>query len=408
LPDAVVYLSDEGGPDWSYLWTAGLGERYRALRDGDRFAVGRLEVRATHTPGHTPEHLAFVIVDAATGTSEPMGLVSGDFVFVGDLGRPDLLETAAGQTGAMEPSARRLWASAQSFLELPDHLQIWPGHGAGSACGKALGAVPQTTVGYERRTSPALAAAAESEERFVTFILSGQPEPPPYFARMKRLNREGPPLLDTLPRPRPLAATDLAALAGSREVTVIDTRADRRAFAAAHLPGSIWAPLDRSFPTLVGSYVDPGLPVVPLVEGARLEEVVRDLVRIGYDLVPWYATPQDLSGLPDLAVLQCIDFDEMERRRRIRGTRVLDVRGAGEWEAGHVPGALRIAHTRLAPRRGELPPGEEILVHCASGLRAGSAVSWLLREGFRAVHIDGSFSRWMVGHPDEVRRGAAP
>jgi hydroxyacylglutathione hydrolase len=406
VPEATVYLSAEGGPDWSYLWAGELGDRARLLRDGDAFQVGRVEVRAVHSPGHTPEHLAFLVADCARGAGEPMGLLSGDFVFVGDLGRPDLLESAAGQAGAMGPSARRLWASARSFLELADHLQVWPGHGAGSACGKALGAVPQTTVGYERRTSPALAAARGSEEEFVDFILSGQPEPPPYFARMKRLNREGPPRLARLPEPRPLSSDRLAALTGSREVTVLDTRPDRRAFMAAHLAGSIYAPLDRTFPTIVGSYVDPDLPVVPIVEDRRLEEAVRDLVRIGYDRIDSYATPETLQGLPGLASIPHLGFAELERRRAEAGTRVLDVRGAGEWAAGHVRGALLVAHTRLAPQRRELPDGTDLLVHCASGQRAGSAVSWLAREGLRVSYVDGSYSRWAAAHPGDVE-GAA-
>ncbi|MGH7539581.1 MAG: MBL fold metallo-hydrolase, partial [Gemmatimonadota bacterium] len=181
-----VYLSDEGDENWKYTWPANGDYDAVLLSDGDTFGIGRIELTARHTPGHTPEHLAFLLVDRGSGASEPMGLVSGDFVFVGDVGRPDLLETAAKVSGAREPSARRLWASIQRFLELPEYLQVWPGHGAGSACGKALGAVPETTVGYEKRFSPAIDRARRGEEPFVRFILEGQPEPPLYFARMKR------------------------------------------------------------------------------------------------------------------------------------------------------------------------------------------------------------------------------
>ena len=143
--------------------------------------------------------MSFLITDVGGGANEPIGIATGDFVFVGDLGRPDLLETAAKVEGMMEPSARRLYSSVQRFLELPDYLQVWPGHGAGSACGKALGAVPETTVGYERRFSPAIEAAKRGEDAFVDFILEGQPEPPIYFARMKRDNKLGAPSWATCP-----------------------------------------------------------------------------------------------------------------------------------------------------------------------------------------------------------------
>ena len=203
-----LFLSDEGGPDWGSEWARKGSYDVRFLHDGDRFRIGNVELRALHTPGHTPEHLSYFVTDLGSGSNEPMGIASGDFVFVGDVGRPDLLETAAGVVGAQDPSARTLYASVLRFLQLPDHLQVWPGHGAGSVCGKAPGAVPQSTVGYERRHSPAL--AHRSEEEFVDFILEGQPEPPLYFARMKELNREGPPVLGPFPTPQRIDTHTLA------------------------------------------------------------------------------------------------------------------------------------------------------------------------------------------------------
>ncbi len=195
---ATVYLSDEGDADWKYLWqdkkTGGGSYDHLLVLDGDIFRVGNIEIEVIHTPGHTPEHICFLITDKGGGASEPMGIASGDFVFVGDVGRPDLLETAAGVAGVKETSARVLRQSLLEFQKLPDFLQLWPGHGAGSACGKTLGAVPQSTVGYEKRFNPAVNAAVD-EERFVRFILYGQPEPPLYFARMKKENKEGPAIL---------------------------------------------------------------------------------------------------------------------------------------------------------------------------------------------------------------------
>jgi hydroxyacylglutathione hydrolase len=144
---AEMLLSDEGDAAWKYAFVNAAGATL--LRGGDTFMVGNIRIDVLHTPGHTPEHLSFLITDTLA-TSEPMGAVTGDFLFVGDVGRPDLLERAAGIAGTMETGARTLFQSLQRFKSLPDYLQIWPGHGAGSACGKALGAVPTSTLGYER------------------------------------------------------------------------------------------------------------------------------------------------------------------------------------------------------------------------------------------------------------------
>jgi len=193
---ARLLLSDEGDAEWKYAYAA--GAKARLLKDGDSFMVGNVRIEALHTPGHTPEHLSFLVTDmpAAAG---PWGILTGDFVFVGDVGRPDLLERAAGVGGTMDAAARTLFRSLQRFKLQPDWLQIWPGHGAGSACGKGLSAIPHSTVGYERRFNWAFGVNDEAE--FGRMVLAGQPEPPKYFGIMKRLNREGPRLLGGL-RPR--------------------------------------------------------------------------------------------------------------------------------------------------------------------------------------------------------------
>ncbi|MEX0599042.1 MAG: MBL fold metallo-hydrolase, partial [Rhodothermales bacterium] len=170
--DITLYLSDEGDEDWKYEWvrgTRGDGRPYDVtlLKDGHSFTIGNIEIQAVHTPGHTPEHLSYLVTDRGGGATSPIGIATGDFVFVGDLGRPDLLEQAAGMHGLQEPSARMLYGSLPEFTKLQEHLQVWPGHGAGSTCGKALGAVPTTTVGYEKRYNAALAVAEEGETAFV-------------------------------------------------------------------------------------------------------------------------------------------------------------------------------------------------------------------------------------------------
>jgi len=398
IPGLRVYLSDEGDEAWKYAWPAADGVNVTWLRDGTTFQVGKIEFRAVHTPGHTPEHVSFVVTDFGGGATEPMGVLSGDFVFVGDLGRPDLLESAAGIAGAMEPAARRLFASTRRFLELPDFLQVWPAHGAGSACGKALGAVPITTVGYERRMSPAIAASEAGEQTFVEYILSGQPEPPLYFAAMKRLNKTGPPVLGTLPAPRRLSAEEMRDLAKAGQVQILDTRADRQAFFAAHVPGSFYAPINKAFPTVVGSLLDPERAIVLLADEASVDEAVRAMIRIGYDRIAAWAPPSVIdelgAGGMQLARIESIDFDEFERRRSREPLNVLDVRGATEYAVRHIPDARNISHTRLRARAAEVPRDRPVYVHCLSGARAAASAAFLAHMGVPVVDVDGNFSCW--------------
>lgn len=390
----TVYLSDEGGDGWRYGWSNEDGYDVRLLRDGDAFSVGNVELRTMHTPGHTPEHLSFKIIDHGGGAQVPLGIASGDFVFVGDLGRPDLLESAAGVAGAQEPSARKLFDSLPRFMELPDYLQVWPGHGAGSACGKALGAVPMSTVGYEKRHNATLLAAEGGEDSFVDSILEGQPEPPLYFARMKRLNRDGPPILGELPSPERITPAELAALAGRLDVAVLDTRLDRTAFMNAHLPGSIYAPLNKSFPTIAGSYVEAGTPIYLLAEAEQVPSAVRQLVRIGLDDVVGHATPAALLDTElELAATEIIDFARGRQLESDGGAVTLDVRRLAEFERGRVPTALNVAHTRLLVRHGEIPKDKQLLVHCQTGARASSAASLLERLGHEVLYVDDDFGK---------------
>ena len=405
----LVYASKEGGTDWQYEWLIGSEYRHRLLGHGEAFSVGFIEFHAVHTPGHTPEHLSYLVRDAGAGTEDFIAIASGDFVFVGDVGRPDLLERAAGLSGVMVPSARLQFASIQrEFKPLPEFLQVWPAHGAGSACGKSLGDVPTSTVGYELRHNRSIRAAAD-EQGFVDFILAGQPEPPAYFARMKRENRIGPKLLGDLPAPRRIEAATIASLAGRRDVAVLDTR-PRHAFFAGHLQGAIHADLDNEFTAIAGSYVDEDTPVYLVVEDARVTEAVRALVRVGLDRVVGYLTPQMLDTFAasdgSLAQTKTIDMATMETMRVAEKGRVLDVRGAGEFEADHVAGAIHIPHTRIAAKHNELPKGVGLLVHCSTGVRTASAVSMLERLGYEAFAVDDRFAAYRQVRPshEAVRR----
>lgn len=390
-----AYLSGEGGEEWSYRWADG-NSSVTLLTHGDKVSIGEVDLDVVHTPGHTPEHISFLITDKGSGATDPLGMASGDFVFVGDLGRPDLLESAAGQLGQMEPSARRLYASAQGIFDLPEYLRIWPGHGAGSSCGKALGAIPDTTVGYETRYSPALAAAKKGEDDFVSFILAGQPEPPLYFARMKEENRQGPAVLGGVPNPKQLSGQELldtVVPADGGLPTVVDTRGDRLGYYAGHIPGSIYAPVNKSFPTVTGSYIRPSQRIVLVCEEEEAEEAVRCLIRIGLDLVCGWAPPEALADYEraggEMISTEVVDWAEAHSRNRgSYGVQVLDVRGAAEFAEGQVEGAVNIAHTRLADRLGELPRDRQLLVHCKTGARASAATSFLEGKGFNVAAIN--------------------
>jgi hydroxyacylglutathione hydrolase len=393
----LAYASREGGTEWQYEWLAGSKYRHRLIGHGDHFRVGFIEFRALHTPGHTPEHLSYLVRDAGAGATDPVALASGDFVFVGDVGRPDLLERAAGMAGMMVPSARAQFASIRrQFMPLPEYLQVWPAHGAGSACGRSLGDVPTSTVGYELRNNPSIRAATD-EAAFVEFILAGQPEPPAYFARMKRENRMGPPLLGKLPKPKRMSPSDVADLISGSRLAVLDTR-PRQAFFAGHIRNSILAELDFQLPAVAGSYVDETTPICLVVDDARINEAVRVLVRVGLDRIEGYVTPESLTEFNrtarTLISTGTIDMARLEETRRSGTGHVVDVRGRSEFEAGHVPGAINIPYTRIALEHRRLPVDRPLLVHCATGARAAAAFSALERLGYHGYVVDDDFSRY--------------
>ncbi len=405
--DAALYLSDEGGEGWQYTWASDAGATL--LHDGDSFSVGNVVVEAVHTPGHTPEHVSFLITDTAAADA-PIAMVTGDFVFVGDVGRPDLLERAAQVHGTMEASARALYHSLQKFAEREDWLQIWPGHGAGSACGKGLSAVPHSTVGYERRFNWAFTVADEDE--FVSMVLAGQPEPPRYFAEMKRINRDGPRVLDGFPEPVRCADDELQPLLQSGAI-VVDTRSAAE-FAAGHVHGTLNIPLDNSFTTWAGWLLpydtDFHLIVDSQVPG-RVQTAVRDLAMIGLDRVAGVfqasaVTGGALSAGAERAggegaehsrgaerVEQITPQELAERMQREQFT-IVDVRGASEWKEGHVPGAINIPVGYLAERIGSIPRDMPIVLHCQSGARSAIASSVMLREGVPVLNLVGGMSAW--------------
>ena len=392
---AKLYLSSEGGPEWQYQFAAEAGATL--VKDGSSFKVGNIRFDVRHTPGHTPEHLCFVITDTAAAT-EPMGIFTGDFVFVGDVGRPDLLEKAANVAGTAESGARMLYRSLQRFKELPDYLQVWPAHGAGSACGKSMSAVPQSTVGYERLFNWAFAATDEAE--FIHQILAGQPEPPRYFGEMKRVNRVGPRILGGFPRPARLPADKLGPLLRSGAL-VIDTR-DGASFAAGHVPGTIGIPLNRSFVTWAGWLIPYDRDFHLLADdGASraVERAVRELAMIGLDRVGgtfgtdairvWTSAGGRLDSVPQMAPQE---LGALSKRPV-----VIDVRGQAEWDAGHMAGARHIPLGYLTERLAEVPKDQPLVLHCQGGGRALIAAGLLQAYGVSNVtNLAGGFGAWQA------------
>ncbi len=391
-----IFVSDEGGEDWRYEWLLNSTYNCRFLKHGDDITVGTVKLEALHTPGHTPEHLSFLVSDREQDQAIPIGMLSGDFVFVGDLGRPDLLETAAGVSGAMIPAARQLYHSLSIFKSLPQFLQVWPAHGAGSACGKNLSAVPMSTVGYELLFNQSI-KASENQNRFVNFILDGQVEPPPYFQRMKRLNREGPPLLADVPTPRELASEEAARIASTQAVALLDTRPWEE-YADGHLDGSLSMTLNPAFPTTAGSYVEPEQSIGLVVNRRNLNEATLDLVRIGLDRIVGFITPEVLAQYRGsggmLASTERIDIVEAKARLRSGNAILLDVRSARECAAGHIAGSRNISYTQLSARIGELPKDKQILVICQVGERSGYAASYLEKYGYDVAHVRGGVAAW--------------
>ncbi|HET7552045.1 MAG TPA: MBL fold metallo-hydrolase [Gemmatimonadaceae bacterium] len=395
---ARLLLSAEGGETWQYAFAD--EENALLLHDGDRFEVGAVRLDVLHTPGHTPEHLSFLVTDTAAA-EKPLAALTGDFLFVGDVGRPDLLERAAHIEGTMEASARALFRSLRRFAELPDYLQLWPGHGAGSACGKALGAMPQSTLGYEKIANWAF--AIEDEDEFVEEVLAGQPAPPTYFAVMKRLNRDGPAVLEHRPAPReeaPDALVDVLREGG----VVVDLRgAD--AFRAGHVPGTLSISYGRSFVGWAGWLLAYDRDVYLIAAGtgdaARTlaERAAMDLSLIGIDRVRGYFTEDALESWKRecgaLETVTDLEVEALEQLLRRGDAQLIDVRARSEWEGGHIAGARNIPLGEIAAGAPALASSGPVIVHCASGARSTIASSILLASGVRdVINVRGGLAAW--------------
>ncbi|MBO8155727.1 MAG: MBL fold metallo-hydrolase [Bacillaceae bacterium] len=388
--DAKLYLSDEGNEDWKYQNLEGI--RHELLKDGDKFKIGNLTFEVMHTPGHTPESISFLLTDYGGGADRPMGIFTGDFVFVGDVGRPDLLEKAAGQTGTANEGAKQMFKSIERFKQLPDFLQVWPAHGAGSACGKSLGAVPSSTVGYEKMFNWAL--QYDNEDEFIEALLEGQPEPPKYFAVMKRVNKVGIELLKNLDLP--VKVTDASELHNWIENgMVIDTRSVDQ-FAKGHVPGTINIPFDHSFTNWAGWLVDYEAPLYLIVDEGQMRNVLKALRSIGIDNAKAYMEVQTaLESADELESYEEAEPADVKEQIKKGEVAVLDVRNQTEWDEGHIPGAAHIMLGTLPDRLDEVPQGKKLVVNCGTGKRSAIGASVLQANGVKnVVNLLGGFERW--------------
>ncbi|MFD2602771.1 MBL fold metallo-hydrolase [Flavobacterium suzhouense] len=384
ITGAKLYLSDEGGDDWQYEFD------HVGLKHKDIITIGNLTLEVLHTPGHTPESISFLLTDHPA-TDKPVMVFTGDFVFVGDIGRPDLLEKAAGFTGTQEKGAKQMYESIQRFTQLPEYVQVWPGHGAGSACGKALGAVPSTTVGYELIRNWAF-QYENNEKGFVDYLLEGQPEPPKYFAMMKHLNKVDRPLLTEVPKHEKLSKEAFLE-AFQNGMKIIDTR-NKADFAKAHLTGSINIQGNNSFATWCGWFLDYDEKFILIADETEMNELTRKLMRIGLDNIHGFI--DDITSLElNSESSEVIDVESFKTMLNEDNIHIIDVRGENEYKAGHIKGSENIFVGNLQENIGKIDKNKQILIYCQSGDRATIAQSILAHNGIKVKNYSGGMKEWV-------------
>lgn len=365
---ATLYVSDMGGEDWHYL---DLPEGSVLLQNGDIISVGKVKLEVLHTPGHTPESLSFLLTDIGGGSDIPMGIFTGDFLFVGDVGRPDLLEEAAHMQGTTEIGAKEMFRSLQKMADYPEHLQIWPGHGAGSACGKSLGAVPMTTLGYEKHNNWAF--QYDEETSFAEALTEDQPEPPTYFAQMKKINK-----VDSgayVPYPVfPLQQ------AGPNDI-VIDLRA-KEMYQAGHIERTLNIPLNKKFLGYAGWFLDYARQVTFIGTKDEAEKAARQLQLIGFDQVRGYLDAGQIAADKLTETITAAAFVALRQEKDLQ---ILDVRAQSEWDKGHLSDAKRVLLGKLMEDPLPFNRDETLYVHCQSGVRSAVAIGALEERGFKKI-----------------------
>lgn len=375
--NAKLYVSDMGDDDWKY---ENMPNDATYLKEGDTINVGNIILEVLYTPGHTPESLSFLLTDKGGGSSLPMGIFSGDFLFVGDVGRPDLLETAAQMEGTTDSGAKDMYQSVQKAKALPDHLQVWPGHGAGSACGKSLGAVPMSTLGYEKENNWAF--QIEDEDAFKKELVQDQPEPPHYFAEMKKINKTNiPEASDT--RVYPVSSESFSDL-------MIDLR-PKEVYQAGHLHGALNIPMNDTFLSYVGWFLDYTKELTLIGSKEEADEAARQLVLIGYDKVNGYVHSDNVDSSAVSLTIEPKEFIELYQNSS-KTLGILDVRNQEEWNEAHLEGAERVLFGDLLNEDIPFDPNDLIFVHCQSGVRSGIALGALEKRGYKqVVNVKGGY-----------------
>lgn len=387
LTGGELYLSDEGGKDWKYEFP------HHKVNHGDIIKVGKVSLEAIFTPGHTPEHLSFLLTDHPA-TDKPNMLFTGDFVFVGDVGRPDLLEQSAGKEDSQKKGAHDLFDSLHDFVKLQDYILLWPGHGAGSACGKSLGAVNMSTIGYEKIRNWAL-QLLDNKSAFTVELLSDQPEPPKYFSKMKKLNKEDRKLLTKVPKTKNLNQDEYYE-AKKKKQKMIDAR-PKEQFADTFLEGTLNIPNDDSFSTWMGWFMDYEKPFVLIAPSYEIEELTRKLMRIGMDNIYGYITPKQLSDFEkgNFKSYQPLDKAMVEEKMSDEDVQIIDIRGQSEFKNGHIDGAKNVFIGTMEDNLEKVSKDKEVIIYCNRGNRSAIAYSLLVANRFDNIsNYAGGWSDW--------------
>jgi len=371
-----------------------------AVKEAEEISFGDVTLRFLETPGHTPESVSILVIDRAK-SPEPEAVLTGDTLFIGDVGRPDLL----GAKMSAQELAGLLYDSLHGkLLKLPDSVAVYPAHGAGSLCGKNISSETSSTIGQQRRFNYALQPM--SREEFVRMMTVDLPEAPAYFGRDVQLNREGPGSLADLRKPTPLAPAALGEMQ-SKGAVILDTRPAAQ-YGTGHVPGSLHIGLSGQFASWAGTLIRPEVPIVLVTEDVeRVAEAQTRLARVGLENIAGYLEGGILAwheaGRP-LATTEQISVDELRRRLSEADVpQLLDVRRPGEWQAGHIAEARHLPLHELPSRAGEFDTKSPVTTICAGGFRSSIATSLLERNGFsRVTNVIGGMTAWNAAHLETV------
>lgn len=390
-------LADATGAKIVYSSVAKPEYEFMPVEDGQRYSLGEVQLEFRHTPGHTPESMSIVVYahpnDASPGSWAPYGVLTGDTLFIGDVGRPDLL----GSIGfTREELADKLYDSLHSkLMPLPDDTRVYPSHGAGSACGKNLSTDLWSTMGEQRKTNYALRAS--SKEKFVELVTEGQPPAPGYFVYNAILNRKGRELLDEAEMPVAMTYDEVRA-AMSRGAILVDGR-DPEEFGQGHLTGAVNIGLEGRYAEFAGSVVKPEDDIILITDPDRELEGKNRLGRIGFDRVIGYLKDPYavmFDNRDDVRVASRLTAAALDERiAGIPGLQLVDVRNPGEAAGGMIAHAVNIPVGQLPDRLAELDPAKPTVVYCAGGYRSSVAASLLRQRGFADVSdLLGGYNAW--------------